>query len=148
MRFLVMGGDGYLGWPTAMHLSERGHEVAVVDNYLRRRLQKEEDVELLFEVPNLNERVKLWESVSGYKIKAFIGNSQNAVMTQIYVAMIAYLILSFLKFLSGIAVSLQNLHRVIQFNLFRTCTLRELFEPPSDRSFNVKNENQLQLLFS
>ena len=38
MRVLVLGGDGYLGWPTAMHLSARGHEVAVVDNYLRRRL--------------------------------------------------------------------------------------------------------------
>ncbi|MBN2062440.1 MAG: NAD-dependent epimerase/dehydratase family protein [Deltaproteobacteria bacterium] len=74
MRILILGGDGYLGWPTAMHLSARGHEVAVVDNYLRRRLQKEEDSELLFDVPNLNERVKLWEAVSGYKIRAFIGD--------------------------------------------------------------------------
>jgi len=37
MRILILGGDGYLGWPTAMHFSNRGHEVHVVDNYLRRR---------------------------------------------------------------------------------------------------------------
>ena len=56
MRILVLGGDGYLGWPTAMHLTARGHDVAVVDNYLRRRLCREENVEPLFEVPNLEER--------------------------------------------------------------------------------------------
>ena len=38
MRVLILGGDGYLGWPTAMHLAARGHEIAVADNYLRRRL--------------------------------------------------------------------------------------------------------------
>ena len=74
MRVLILGGDGYLGWPTAMHLTANGHEVAVVDNYLRRRLHIEEDAEPLFEVPNLHERVKLWESVSGYKIPVFIGD--------------------------------------------------------------------------
>ena len=73
MRILILGGDGYLGWPTAMNLTARGHEVAVVDNYLRRRLCREENVEPLFDVPNLHERVGLWESVSGYKISVFIG---------------------------------------------------------------------------
>jgi UDP-sulfoquinovose synthase len=71
---LILGGDGYLGWPTAMHLSARGHEVAVVDNYLRRRLFREEDVEPLFEVPNLHERIRIWEAVSGYKIRPYIGD--------------------------------------------------------------------------
>src|SRR5439155_18285346 len=37
MRILILGGDGYLGWPTAMHFSKRGHEVHAIDNYLRRR---------------------------------------------------------------------------------------------------------------
>lgn len=74
MRILILGGDGYLGWPTAMHLSAKGHYVAVVDNYLRRNICREEDVEPLFEVPNLHERVKLWEIVSGYKIPVFIGD--------------------------------------------------------------------------
>ena len=54
MRILILGGDGYLGWPTAMRLSAKGHEVAVVDNYLRRRLCLEEDVPPLFEVPDLD----------------------------------------------------------------------------------------------
>ena len=74
MRILILGGDGYLGWPTAMHLTAKGHDVAVVDNYLRRRLCGEEDVGPLFDVPNLHERVGLWESVSGYKIPLFIGD--------------------------------------------------------------------------
>ncbi len=74
MRILILGGDGYLGWPTAMHLTSREHEVAVVDNYLRRRLCREENVESLFEVPNLEERAGIWESVSGYKLPVFIGD--------------------------------------------------------------------------
>lgn len=74
MKVLILGGDGYLGWPTAMHLTARGHEVAVVDNYLRRNLCREEDCEPLFEVPNLNTRARLWDSYSGYRIQVFIGN--------------------------------------------------------------------------
>lgn len=74
MKVLILGGDGYLGWPTAMHLTAKGHQVAVADNYLRRRLCIEENVEPLFEVPNLDERIALWESVSGYKIDLFIGD--------------------------------------------------------------------------
>lgn len=74
MRILILGGDGYLGWPTAMHLSQQGHEVAVVDNYLRRNLSREEDVEALFAVPNLPERVRLWRDESGIQIETFIGD--------------------------------------------------------------------------
>jgi len=74
MKVLVLGGDGYLGWPTAMHLTSKNHEVAVVDNYLRRRLCREENVEPLFEVPNLHERIALWENFSGNRIKLFVGN--------------------------------------------------------------------------
>lgn len=74
MRVLVLGGDGYLGWPTAMMLSAKGHDIAVVDNYLRRCLCLKEDVPPLFEVPNLNERADLWYSISGFKIKVIIGD--------------------------------------------------------------------------
>lgn len=77
MRILILGGDGYLGWPTAMHLTSNGHEVAVVDNYLRRRICREENVEPLFNVPNLHERVELWKSVSGFDINLFIGDLNN-----------------------------------------------------------------------
>ncbi len=81
------------------------------------------------------------------KIKAFIGNSRNAVMTQIYVALIAYLLLFLFKYLSKVSVSLQNLLRVIQLNLFRKCSLRELFKPPPiDTAINNVNK-QLNLNF-
>ncbi|MFC1515778.1 NAD-dependent epimerase/dehydratase family protein [Thermodesulfobacteriota bacterium] len=74
MKILILGGDGYLGWPTAMHLTANGHEVAVVDNYLRRNICREEGVPPLFEVPDLDERTQLWESVSGYHVPVFIGD--------------------------------------------------------------------------
>jgi len=74
MKVLVLGGDGYLGWPTAMHLSSAGHDVAVADSYLRRRLAREEDVEPLHNVLELNERQRLWETLSGKKITVYIGD--------------------------------------------------------------------------
>ncbi|MGE0858731.1 MAG: NAD-dependent epimerase/dehydratase family protein [Gammaproteobacteria bacterium] len=74
MRILILGGDGYLGWPTAMHLSARGHQVAVADNYLRRSLSREQDVEALFPVPNLAQRAKLWQARSGHEIKHYVGD--------------------------------------------------------------------------
>lgn len=74
MRILILGGDGYLGWPTAMHLSALGHDVHVVDNYLRRRLCREQDVEALYSVPNLNERIRLWKQKTGQTISLSIGD--------------------------------------------------------------------------
>lgn len=74
MRILILGGDGYLGWPTAMHFSEKGHEVWVVDNYMRRKLCLELDVEPLFPILNLHERVKLWKDILGKDIKLSIGD--------------------------------------------------------------------------
>lgn len=77
MNILILGGDGYLGWPTAMNLSARGHKVTVVDNYLRRIVGAEEDVEPLFPVPNLHERARLWEAKSGYKVEVMIGDLRD-----------------------------------------------------------------------
>ena len=74
MRILILGGDGYLGWPTAMHLSTKGHDVALADNYLRRRLCREVKVRPLFEVPELDTRCAIWESLTGFKIPFFIGD--------------------------------------------------------------------------
>lgn len=74
MRILILGGDGYLGWPSAMKLAANGHDVCVVDNYLRRRIAMETNSEPLFAVPNLLERVRVFEEVSGLKIKAIIGD--------------------------------------------------------------------------
>jgi len=64
------------------------------------------------------------------KIKAFIGNSENAVLTQIYAALIAYLLLCYLKFLCNLNITLQYLMRLLQLNLFRRCSFQELLEPP------------------
>lgn len=74
MRVLILGGDGYLGWPTAMYLSSRGHEVAVVDNYFRRRACMELNCEPLIPVPNLQRRADLWQGNSGYTISVHIGD--------------------------------------------------------------------------
>ncbi len=74
MRVLILGGDGYLGWPTAMHLSARGHEVAVADNYLRRNLCQELQLEFLHDVPDLTKRADLWQSISGHKIAVHVGD--------------------------------------------------------------------------
>jgi len=77
MRILILGGDGYLGWPTAMHLSAAGHDVAVVDNYLRRRMCLEEGVESLFPVPDLPRRCAIWEQVAGQRITFHVGDLQQ-----------------------------------------------------------------------
>jgi len=74
MRVLILGGDGYLGWPTAMHLAARGHEVGVVDNYLRRLIARETGSEALYDTPNLADRVARFEAASNYKIACHIGD--------------------------------------------------------------------------
>src|SRR5208337_5098950 len=58
MRILVLGGDGYLGWPTAMYLSARGHDVGVVDNFAKRRWEMELNVEPLVSIHTLHDRVR------------------------------------------------------------------------------------------
>jgi UDP-sulfoquinovose synthase len=69
MRILILGGDGYLGWPTAMHFSNRGHEVHCVDNYLRRRAVREQRADSLVPIPDsLPARADAWEGVTGYSI--------------------------------------------------------------------------------
>ena len=74
MRVLILGGDGYLGWATAMNLSRQGFQVAVVDNYFRRRASTELNREPLFPVPNLHQRAALWKSISGFPIEVHIGD--------------------------------------------------------------------------
>ncbi|MEM3101459.1 MAG: NAD-dependent epimerase/dehydratase family protein [Candidatus Nitrosotenuis sp.] len=73
-RILVLGADGYLGWPTCMYFSQRGHAVIGVDNYFRRNAAIELDCEPLIPTPNLIQRAKLWEEKSGKKIFVHIGD--------------------------------------------------------------------------
>lgn len=77
MRILILGGDGYLGWPTAMHFSARGDEVMVVDNFAKRRWELEEGIEPLLPIPTLHARVKRWKEVSGRDIKLKVGDLAN-----------------------------------------------------------------------
>ncbi|NND81365.1 MAG: NAD-dependent epimerase/dehydratase family protein [Gammaproteobacteria bacterium] len=74
MNILILGGDGYLGWPTAMRFSQQGHSVTVVDNYFRRHSCDDLDTGMLYPVPNLVERAKLWHELTGLEIKVKIGD--------------------------------------------------------------------------
>lgn len=74
MKVLILGADGYLGWPTSMHLTAKGHEVAAVDNYLRRNICRVEDCPPLHTVPNLHQRAQHWKEKSGNNIPVFIGD--------------------------------------------------------------------------
>lgn len=74
MRILVLGGDGYLGWPTAMYLSQRGHEIAVLDNLARRAWDHEFGAESLLPICSLQERIMTWQTLTGYHIAAYIGD--------------------------------------------------------------------------
>ncbi len=82
------------------------------------------------------------------KTKSFIGNSENAVWTQIHVALIAYLLLCRLKSLCRLGISLQHLAQLLQLNLFRRCTLQELLEPPVSKDDITCENNQLTLCFA
>ena len=72
MRILVLGGDGYLGWPTSLHLSDRGHDVAIGDNFVRRQYDHELGVESLVPIETLRTRVQVWREYSGQKIEVFV----------------------------------------------------------------------------
>lgn len=72
MNVLILGGDGYLGWPTAMYLASRGHRVHVVDNYLRRRLALETRSEALIPTPDLNDRADRFAELGGARIEVSI----------------------------------------------------------------------------
>lgn len=74
MRVLILGGDGYLGWPTAMAFASGGHEVCVIDNYLRRNIARETRSEALVPAPNLHDRAEIFASISGKDIRVEIGD--------------------------------------------------------------------------
>jgi UDP-sulfoquinovose synthase len=74
VRVLVLGGDGYLGWPTALHLSDRGHDTAVLDNFARRRYDEELGVCSLVPIEDLDVRVAAWRDVSGKRIAVYAGD--------------------------------------------------------------------------
>ncbi|MGZ8527398.1 MAG: NAD-dependent epimerase/dehydratase family protein [Candidatus Limnocylindrales bacterium] len=74
MRILVLGGDGYLGWPTAMAFSSAGHRVAIVDNFAKRQWELELGVTPLFPIPTLHGRVRAWREVTDNEIEVHVGD--------------------------------------------------------------------------
>jgi len=68
MKILVLGGDGFCGWPTALHLSNLGHEVIIVDNLSRRKIDVELEVQSLTPITPMSERLAAWKEVSGKTI--------------------------------------------------------------------------------
>src|SRR2546421_945867 len=81
MRILVLGGDGYLGWPTALHLSECGHEVGIVDNFVRRQYDHELGVRSLVPIEPLAVRVRTWQQLTGQRIDTFVGDLTDPEFT-------------------------------------------------------------------
>jgi UDP-sulfoquinovose synthase len=86
MNILVLGGDGYLGWPTALHLSALGHHVTVVDNLVRREYDAEMGVDSLVPIHSLDERVAKWHELSGHEVEVRIGDLTDAAFTYAVVA--------------------------------------------------------------
>jgi UDP-sulfoquinovose synthase len=68
MRVIVLGGDGFCGWPTALHLSARGHEVTIVDNLSRRKIDVELEVNSLTPIRPIGERLRTWTELTGLEI--------------------------------------------------------------------------------
>ena len=77
MKILILGGDGYLGWPTAMYLSRHGHQVAVLDNFAKRRWELELNAEPLIPIQTLHDRVEMWRTVEGRQLELFVGDLRN-----------------------------------------------------------------------
>jgi UDP-sulfoquinovose synthase len=68
MKVLVLGGDGFCGWPTTLHLSDKGHDVVVVDNLSRRAIDLELEVESLTPIRPMGERIRTWKELTGKDI--------------------------------------------------------------------------------
>jgi UDP-sulfoquinovose synthase len=69
MKVLVLGGDGFCGWPTALHLSARGHDIAIVDNLSRRNIDNELEVSSLTPIRPIGERIRTWKELTGKSIE-------------------------------------------------------------------------------
>ncbi len=70
-KVIVLGGDGFCGWPTSLHLSENGNEVVIVDNLSRRNIDNELETESLTPIQPMGIRLKTWEKLTGNKINFF-----------------------------------------------------------------------------
>jgi len=74
MRILVLGGDGYCGWATALYLSQRGHDVSMLDNYVRRLWDHELGAQTLTPIQPMTERLNVWRELTGKQIRMHVGD--------------------------------------------------------------------------
>jgi UDP-sulfoquinovose synthase len=87
MRILLLGGDGYLGWPQALHLSSRGHEVHIVDSLVRRQFDLEHSLDSLVPISPLRQRVGCWDHLTGSRITFDIADlTDHAALSPIFAA--------------------------------------------------------------
>jgi UDP-sulfoquinovose synthase len=77
MKVLVIGGDGYCGWATALYLSNKGHDVAILDNLIRRHWDAELCIETLTPITPIQTRLQRWKDLTGKTIDLFIGDINN-----------------------------------------------------------------------
>jgi UDP-sulfoquinovose synthase len=69
MKIVILGGDGFCGWPTSLYLSDQGHEVTIIDNLSRRNIDVELGVDSLTPIQPIGERIRVWQAVSGRQIE-------------------------------------------------------------------------------
>ncbi|KGX87521.1 NAD-dependent epimerase/dehydratase family protein [Pontibacillus litoralis] len=74
MRIIVAGGDGFCGWPTALYLSKQGHDVTILDNLVRRKIDEELHSNSITPIASLEDRVAKWKELTGKEIKTFVGD--------------------------------------------------------------------------
>lgn len=86
MKVIILGGDGFCGWPNALHLSNQGHEVVIVDNLSRRAIDLELEVESLTPIRPIGERIRVWKELTGKDIKFVnftVGENYHRLLTLI-----------------------------------------------------------------
>ncbi len=77
MRILILGGDGYLGWPQSLYLSNIGHDIAIYDNFMHRHFDLERGFHSLLPIYSLHERIAAWKKISGRQIQLYIGDTMD-----------------------------------------------------------------------
>ena len=71
MRIIVLGGDGFCGWASALRLSRKGHDVYIFDNLSRRKIDKELNASSLTPIKSIYQRIKIWNKINKKKIKFY-----------------------------------------------------------------------------
>lgn len=77
MKIIVAGGDGFCGWPTALYLSQKGHEVAIIDSMVRRHIDEELGSNSITPIAGHEERVAKWQELTGKAIRTYEGDLQD-----------------------------------------------------------------------